>query len=162
MRHTGIALLFVAMVSGFAAAAQAGKGPAGPAEKDAAVRTGGRSWSPRVVGEVTAISGNTLTLTDTIQGEPQVLVLTFDRATQFGAAQEGKKVRADFKWHRANEVTAADLQVGEQVKVYYIVGEDIAGPSSSPPRRRRQAQVIPARARVQVRVVQAQVQASIT
>ena len=80
----------------------------------------------RVVGEVTAISGNTLTITDTIQGQPQVLVLTFDRATQFGAAQEGKKVRADFKWHRANEVTAADLEVGEQVKVFYIVGADIA------------------------------------
>ena len=45
MRHTGIAVLFVGLVFGFAAAAHAGKGPSGPVEKGAPAWTDGRSSS---------------------------------------------------------------------------------------------------------------------
>ena len=125
MRHIGIALLVVAMVFGFTAAAQAERGQPRTPEQNLGPWQG-RHMVARIVGEVTGISGNTLTLTATIRGQTQVLVLTFDRTTQFGAAHEGKDARAAFKWRRANEVTSADLEVGQQVKVFYIVGENVA------------------------------------
>jgi len=126
MRHIGIALLVVTMVVGFTAVAQAQHRQRGEGGQYPPPWQEGHRMVARAVGQVTGISGNTLTISATVNGQAQVVVVTFDRRTHFGAAQEGNAQSQVGAGSQGNAVTSADVLVGETVKVYYTVGDDVA------------------------------------
>jgi len=142
MRYIGIALLVIVMVFGFTAVAQAARGmPGGPGQPGGFGQHGGpglpggpgQPGAPgenrppmvaSITGQVTALSGNTFTIQGTAYGRPKLLVLTINSATKIGSSEHGTTGRG-----RSSHMTAApaaDLQLGDTVKVFYDVADDVA------------------------------------
>jgi hypothetical protein len=120
MRYVAVALLAVAIVFGTTAAAQT------PDSRDGRFRPDPPRMIEQVVGEVTSIDGKEFVVTATVHGRSLELVLTFNAATRFSTETQETTGRGRSVRERVEEVTSADLQVGDEVTVSYDLLDRIA------------------------------------